>query len=474
MPTPSISNVDPEEWFRARRRQLLTGAGTTAATGVSGCLGEQTGGDVREQTGGEQRDSPTTGHDHGGDHLGASTPVDRIDVRRLSGSRREGDTVYYHPEEPGPYPDGEAALDDVPPGGTFVLGHASYDVATEGRLVREEPINVRGTGWQRDNSDDTPVYRGAVFTNTGDDVIDEPVIDCDTEGGSSAAWALQNTFRDFAVIHEGPSSPAVRLRNYVFNTMADCGVECEGKGAKGVSFEEGGFFTRMHRCQVSSATDVSVHVSGVGYAHEFYSNHIRTTEPDARAALQTERQRTIVVGGEYYGDSTVPAIRFYNPGTQGSESGGLVMEPGFEHAARVEIDGKAPFDNVQLYHTKIAPHRMEDDVAAVTFGRTNNSMLINPVVYANRGKLARWSENARNCGIIAPAETLRGVTYTDEGARNPYVSISGSATPEQLADLPTGVPTTVEYATGQGAPVLNDGDQWYSLVSARSAFAPGE
>jgi hypothetical protein len=445
---------------------LIGGATTTATVAGAGCseLDSRRANDPPDQ-----RETAAGGHDHAGDYLGESDPVERIDVGRLNGSRRVGDTVYYHPDERGPYADGQAAFDDVPPGGTFVLGHGAYDVASEGRLVRSTAINIRGQGWRRDNAKDTPVYRGSVFVNTGGDVVDEPVIDCTASDGT----ALQNTIRDVGVIHEGPSSPALRIRNFVFNTIADCGVECTGTGAKGVSFEEGGYFTRMHRCQVSQATDVCVHISGVGYAHELYSNHIRTHQASARAALQTERQRTIVVGGEYgvRNEEGPPAIRYYNPGTDGIQYGGLVVEPGFEHDSRIEIDGRAPFNDVQIVHTKL-PTGHDPDRPTVIFGNTDNSKLLFPVVKRS-GYLAHWSEQARNCGIVADARTLTHQELTDDGATNPYVSVRGSATPDQLADIQTTVPTYVEYGTEPGAPVLSDGDGWYSLASARQAYDPG-
>jgi hypothetical protein len=463
----NIAAVDPEQYFATRRRQILHSAGIASAGSVAGCSGPSGGGqNDGEPSAPRQQADEASAHDHAGDHLGESAPVERLDVARLSGSRREGDTVYYHPEDRGPYADGQAALADVPPGGTFVLGHGRYDVATEGRLVRERPINLRGLGWHRDPASygtDTQ-YRGSVVVNTGDDVIDEPAIDCDapdpgTEENADVSPAKQNTIRDLAVLHDGPNSAALRMRNFIFNTVADCGISCRNTGAKGVHFDESAFFTRMERCQVTAATDICVHVDGGGYAHEFYSNHVRTHNPDARAVLQTERQRTIIVGGEYgmRNEDGPPAIRFFSPAGNGVQSGGLVLEPGLEHDSRIEIDGRAPFDDVQLYHVKLPAHH--NDEPTVTFGLTNNSKLIHPVIQ-RKGHFVKWTERSDNCGVITDGATLRQCTYTDEGAENPWIRVTGGATDEQLREIPTGVPTTVDYNVESAAPLIHDDAGW--------------
>jgi hypothetical protein len=438
-----------DDWFRTRRRRLVSAAlgGTTG--GLAGCSAAES-----DPTATREQHEPTA-HDHANDHLGESDPVDRIDVARISGSRREGDVVYYDPDDRGPYSDGQAAFDDVPPAGTFVLGHGIYDVATEGRLVREDPINIRGVGW-RVRSGEPLRYYGSVFANAGEDVVDEPVIDCSTDDR-----ARQSTFHNFAVVHEGPTSPGIRIRNFIFNTITDCGVECQRNGAKGISFEEGGYFTRMHRTQVSHATDICVHVSGKGYAHEFYSNHVRTHVEDARACLQTEQQRTIVVGGEYATrtEGGPPAIRFYNP-ESGAIAGGLVMEPGLEVNARIEIDGESEFNDVQLYHLKLPRYKNLGDTPVVTFGRTRNSKLVYPLLWSNQAHVARFSEHSRNCGVITDVDTLTYLDYTNEGATKPYISANGTATRDQLRAMPTGVPTTVEYLHPEAAPATHDGSEW--------------
>jgi hypothetical protein len=112
MSSESPTAVDPEAWFQTRRRELLGGAGATATAATAGCGDaappRSTDAPVRERAV-QQRDREAT--DHGGDYLGESTPVARIDVEELSGNRRDGTTVYYHPDEPGPYSDLEEAVD---------------------------------------------------------------------------------------------------------------------------------------------------------------------------------------------------------------------------------------------------------------------------------------------------------------------------------------------------------------------------
>jgi hypothetical protein len=440
-----------------------------------------------------------SGNDHAGDHLGESSPVERIDVARIGGSRREGDVVYYHPGQRGPYADGQAALADVPPGGTFVLGHAEYDVATEGRIVRERPISVLGTGWHRppDAYGADARYEGAVVVNTGEDTLDAPAIDVDApdpgnEANADVSPAKQNVVRDIAVMHEGHSTPAIRFRNAIFTTLADCGVECRSSGAKGVVFDGRGFFSRMHRCQVSSATDLCVQVTGGGYAHEFYSNHIRTNVDGARAAFQTECDRTIVVGGECAarGSDTAVAIRFHNSGNSLTLYGGLVIQPGIEHTTvGIEIGGEnRGYHQVYMHDVGLPLNDMD---VGVRFGNTRGSKLVNPkpmsIAKDGRGDIVEWTAEAENCGVVTDAAAMTpgtfvdqgtragpitGETHTNHGSRNPYVRIAGSASREQLAAVPTGVPTTVDYVTSEGAPAYHDGTDWYSLREAGKRFSP--
>jgi len=68
---------------------------------------------------------------------------------------------------------------------------------------------------------------------------------------------------------------------------------------------------------------------------------------------------------------------------------------------------------------------------------------------------------------------IRGQRYTEEGSRNPTVIVN-TATPEDLAVMPTGVPTSVPDGTDTGAPLVHDGEQWYSFVDVLSPYSPGE
>jgi hypothetical protein len=270
----------------------------------------------------------------------------------------------------------------------------------------------------------------------------------------------------------------------------------------------------MYRCQVSNATDISVHVTGSGYAHEFYSNHIRTNVEDATAAFQTECNRTIVVGGEIASRPTETpphAIRFYNPGP-GPAWGGYVYEPGMEGGSGIEIDGAEDSNGFNMVHLENVGHTMSTDEGGgleylVRFGNTRGSKLVDPapmglfweeeesVLDKPLGDLVRWSAEAEDCGVVADAAALtlpkaRGTSdqfdgydgsefgpvtghrYTDEGSRNPYVIVDSAVTPEQLAVMPTGVPTYVPFGTDTGAPLVHDGEEWYSFADALSPYSP--
>jgi hypothetical protein len=451
MPENPATSIDPDEWFETRRRQLIASAGTAGPVGVAGCLG---GGN----------DAGTVADRHTTDRSGGG--ADRKESGRI------GDAVFYRPDDDGPYPDGQAALDDVPPGGTFIIGQGTWDVAEEGRLVADRSISIFGSGvWKKgDTFGDDSELRGTVIRNTGDDPVDKPAVAFSGPGFTDAdrPERMNGRLRNLGVMHEGPSSPAVWIDEAIRTHIADCWVTCRNAAPTGIKYgaqagtpdESRAFFSRAARNTVQSATDIGVHVTGPGYAHEFYSNHI-ATGVDGATAFQTQRQRTILVGGECAatGENGV-AVKFYNPGTGGQQYGGFVIEPGIEHTERpIVIDGKSPFNDVQLYHIKMS---LRGDVPAVTFGASDNSKLFYPVVKRHHsGPLVRWSDRSLNCGVLTDGRTIaNGAEFVNDGAMNPYVSVTGSVTNNMVEQLPTGVPMAVEYHEETGGPAFYDGEVW--------------
>jgi hypothetical protein len=369
--------------------------------------------------------------------------------------------VYYDPDNPGPFEDGQDALSNVPDGGTFWLATGTYDVSTEGALTLDRPVHVRGSGegWsrltERSDGDRTLTPLGTVIDNGN---RDSPAIEF---VGSAPERTLNGaSIRGLTVEHGGESSPAVRFKDTINTTVADTRVTCGSKAPTGIKYEGRGFFANVTRSVVTAFTDIGIHVAGSGYAHEFYSVWCASGRPDA-TALQTERHRTIVVGGEFacLGDNGT-AIRFYNPGNS-PRYGGFVVEPGIEHTHNpVDIDGEGAFENVQLYHLLMPSQNA--DTTAVRFGNAKNCKLINPIIQdAKRGAhLAHWSGDAEHCGIVSDAGTLTGCTVSDDGARNPYVSVTGATDDMAMEQLPTSVPITVEYNTDAGSPLFHDGQGW--------------
>jgi hypothetical protein len=464
------SDQSVDAWLATTRRRVLASGATGAGGATAGCVSQDS---VEEST---------------------ASPLEQTNQPN-EGGRRDG-VVRYSPNARGPYPDLEAAVEDVPKGGLLLLGRGRYDVASEGRIVRrDKQIFVRGTGYFRGSGAE---YGGTVLDNTGDP-IDEPVI----ELARSDGWRQHSSIGHLGILHEG-NAPGIRIANFIRSHVHDCGVECRGEAPFGVKYEGSAFFARMYRTQVSNATDISVHVASSGYATEFYSNHISTSIEDARAAFQTETDRTVLVGGECATstESETPAIRYY--GTEGPPTqGGFVVKPGVESSGGIEIDGEDEgfgFNKVHLYSIGITPNA-ENFRYGVRFGRTRGSMLIDPEPYGfswenareelqrGRGDLVKWSPQAQDCGVVADASALTvpeaadggtkrgpltGESYTDEGAQNPHVMVRGAVEPKQLSHFPTGVPTYVPYSTDTGAPLVHDGDGWFSLAAARSPYTPPE
>jgi hypothetical protein len=424
-----------EKRVRLDRRHLLS---TTAGVGAgaAGCLGQ-------ERQPGDTAISPDVGPSQ------QQTPGEVP-----SSSGRVGDAVFYDPDgDGGPYADGQEALEDVPSGGTFYLGHGTWDVAEEGRLLIEKTVHIQGMG--RASAREDP--QGTQIVNTGSDAIDEPAVEFN---GTNLQTEEQNpriygSLRNVSVRHHG-DAPAVLLRRAIKTTITDCSVDCEGKAPKGLKYETWGFFSRALRNTVVGATEICTQVSGVGYAHEFYSNHFATGTDEA-VAFQTERHRSILIGGECAatGEDGI-GIRFYNPSST-PIYGGVVVEPGIEHTEHpVVIDGDSPVENIQIYGSLLDVGT--DEGAAVRFGNAKNCKLIYPVL--RNGKVAHWTDQCQDCGVLTDVGTLAGATYTDEGAVRPFVSVRGTSDNSLLGVLPTGVPTFVEYNEEAGAPVVHDGDRW--------------
>jgi hypothetical protein len=441
----------------SRRDVLATGATSSTVAGVAGCLsGDGTGSSPTPQT------------------VGATDGAAPGQTATSESSGRIGDSVFYDPDGSGPYEDGQAALDAVPPGGTFVIGHGTWDVAEEGRLVVDEGINVVGAGWTKAPFEFGPdaTRSGTIIDNTGDDVVDKPPVEFKPADPENPR--LHNpSLREVSVMHAGETSPAVRVEA-LRTLIADNYVSCTNTAPVGISYEKMGFFARALRNQVGGFNDVGIRVAGVGYAHEFYSNHVATNNEGATAAIDIQRHRAIVVGGEYAMPNVdgAAAIRFSNP-DGGRISGGYVVEPGIEHTD-IGIDiapEMGQVDNVQVYHCMQAV--LHEKTAFVRFGNTTNSKVIFPVIRTN-GEIAQWSRNANHCGVVTDADNLAGCTITDDGATNPWIQVTGAATDSSIDDFPTGVPIAVDYAVDENAPAFHDGDSWYSLAGAAQQYAPGE
>jgi hypothetical protein len=459
----------------ATRRRLIGTAATTG--GLAGCL------DSNAKTGQEvntadpaQRSGPE--HDHSGDYLGESQPVERIDVNRLDGSTRFGDTVYYDPDERGPYADLTAAIADVPRGGTLQLGHGVYDVAEEGRLVIDHEMNVRGVGWTRLNrwnhrTDGQNTF-GTVIKNVKnpkdsigqsrewrEPAIQAPAVEINVD--SHEGNGRHVVLRDLAVRSPTPETPIVLVSNTIRTLIADCLIHggIQQRASAGIQYIGSSFFAHAYRNVINGTGNYGIQVLGGGYGYAFHDNHVRCEGNDDgdAVALETTRHRTIVQGGEYTGQI---GLRFRAPSSK--QLGGYVVEPGFE-SNDVAIDigggGGAPFENVQIYHTKLS--MAEDHVAkGVRFGNTTGSKYIYPIVWQRGEKrpLVEWTGQSRNCGVIADPNTLGKVTYSDDGATSPYVHVRGSATRDDLSEIPTGVPTSLDYLEGEGAPATHDGTAW--------------
>jgi hypothetical protein len=380
-----------------------------------------------------------------------------------------GDAVFYDPDGDGPYADGRTALEDVPPGGTFVIGHGTWDVAEEGRLLIEKTVNVRGMGWT--SSKEEPV--GTRIVNTGDTAVDEPAVEFrGPEDIAENNPRILGSIREINVVHEG-SAPAVRCVRAIRTHIADCKIECRRQAPIGIEYDTWGFFATANRNVVTGARDICVNVGGGGYAHEFYSNHF-ATNVDGAIAFQTEQMRTILVGGECASTGeNGTAIRFQGPyqGPYRGLTGGYVVEPGIEATAYdIDIGGthgdhdSGLVRDVQLYHVTLNPQEL-----GVRFGNAENCHLIRPNIAEWVGRAGTdsvlWTEQSADCGVVATPGAMKRMHYSNDGGENPYIHVSGALSKEELDQMSVGVPTTVGYAPDYDSPVFHNGEEWKRVAT---------
>jgi hypothetical protein len=429
---PSRNGID--------RRRLLSTLGATGSGAIAGCV--------------DGADEPSEAEPVGTTRTSATaTPKPRS---------RVGDEVFYDPDGDDKYSDGQAALADVPVGGTLVIGNGTWDVAEEGRLVVNHSVNIRGMGWPSRKE----TAGGTRIVNDGDDAIDKPAVEFQGPLDlSETNPRILGSLRELLVSHTG-DAPAVRFKRAIRTTIADCDIRCRGQAPTGILYDHWGFFARALRNRVIGATDIAVHVAGNGYAHEFYSNHFASSGPGS-IAFQTQRHRTILMGGECASTAEDGVgIRFKGP-----IRGGYVVEPGIENTdIGIDVGGNrgervsGPVEDVQLYHVGLTREKV-----GAHFGNATGCRLIRPVPYdwgerEREGEasfdLVEWSQHADDCGVVASASSLEGETYEDHGAKDPFVLIESSASDERLNALPTGVPTVVGYGRDAGVPIIHDGSEW--------------
>jgi hypothetical protein len=382
-------------------------------------------------------------------------------------SGRSGSTVYYDPANRGPYSDGQDALSDVPAGGTFALAEGTYEVGTEGRLLIDRPVHIVGASEKASRQivrNDGGRQLNTFGTRIKNRSVDKPTIEYRAGESNHIEGVLLRGIR----VSSNTDAPVVRFYNTIKSGIVDSAISGGSQAPKGVVYDGGSFFARMFRSTVTAFTDVGIHVRGTGYDHEFIQVHCASGRPEC-TALQTERHRTIVMGGEFAATAeTGTAIRFYNPESGGTRYGGLVFEPGIEHTARcIDVDGEGPFDGVQVYGSLLSLWAQESEEyqgggSGIHFGNARNCKLIYPVTNSD-GNLARWTKRSRNCGVITDAKTASQVSLVNDGAATPWASVAGAADAVQMENMPTSVPLTVEFNRDSNSPVYYDGSEWRQL-----------
>lgn len=382
-------------------------------------------------------------------------------------SGRFGDTVYYSTQDSGPYTDGADAYEDVPPGGTLLLGDGNYDAATEGRLVSTVPKNIRGLGWGYDADNG---YSGTVLVNTGEDSIDAPMIDFDgTETGASNDFISGPTVRDLFIQHDSPSAAAVHYNDAPHSVTENVRISGGATAKHCLHYENDSFlgYAQSVRAQDSDGQAVLVDSPG-GYGYTFDTCFFRS---DNDAGLEARLQNIVTIGGQFTGDV---GLRLSQQSDR-RMSNSYIISPTFEacQTTSLEFDDLTPTDNLATLNNHVlSPRFITKPDYHIQFIDSADSVVHNPYFEQPATVVdVRWGGDSVRDGIIGTKASIPDGIEVD-GGFEPWMTFNQPMKNALVDTIPTDPDLNVSvcYNPVAGGPVWHDGADWY--VASGSTFTP--
>jgi hypothetical protein len=437
---------------RSRRRDVLKAIGAVGAGGLAGAAGmEAATGDARAGT----QQAGTIGT--------SSSPVDieaedittdtvTTDALNNGVSGRVGDTVYFDPDDTGPYTDAQDALDDAPAGGALLLAAKEIDVAQQGTLSTTRGVSIRGTGHYGTSSG---ASEGTFLVNTGSDTVDSPVIEIAPSGRES--WA---TVRNLRVRHQGDTTAAIRFDNMTRAVARDVSVSCQDQGDRGIAWDGDSFHSFAVNVVAQGATTAGLDYQGSGSDNYFI--RCKTNCTGTTGAVGARLGKTAyIIAGQHEGDAA--AIQFDNQ-TGSDQIQGGVYQPVIEASTpAIDVTGGNDWEGLHLVEPYVAPTTGVD--TAVRFDRADNSILHFPTVNGSSSTLVEFTSNANRCGVVGTHGALAGSGFTNNGTQ------SWLQVPQLINEFPITQLPTDTYVSVAGNASKNGSPTWYDLGNAEWNYA---
>lgn len=407
--------------------------------------------------------------------IGQETPVEAVSADGLNSDRsaRIGDLVYFDADSPGPYADGQDALSSVPAGSVLQLSAATYDVASQGRLVTDNGPWIRGLGGTRTGVG-AGDWDGTRVRNLNGPV--EPVIEY-TGANIDSDVKVSDLY-----LFQSKAAPTMQITGVVRTTLDNLEIQCGGNPGVLVDGASSEFF-RMVDTHIQRHSSYGVKIESAGWGYQLNNCLINT--PNAAPAFWTTDGAFVLINGgqvEANGDGASVLVFDNNSGNPANQ-GGIISTTAETTATNVTFadigsqpDGTASanqwenlvFSNCYAIPSKWSPvYRFNNAANCLVNGHT-------APVSGFTGEIAEWTANSNNCGLILSPLTLSGQSITvDANANNPFIKVRGATDNNVISGFPTdsNISIHVDYSIDENSSVVWDGTDWYN-VRTNSTFVP--
>jgi hypothetical protein len=363
-----------------------------------------------------------------------------------------------------------AKINQTPKGGTLFLTEGSFDIPSNGRIISNKGVIITGSGWYRDNNGN---LHGTVLDNTGDNSLDEPLIEID------APFATQDVggiISNLAVKSDSASSAGVKVSNLTHTKIKNIIVDGRQSLSQGIKFEGRSFFGRVLNSQIRATVDKGIYIEdGPGFEYRILNTQITMGNAnDSAVCIDTERIGTWIVGGQQDVGSSVfdgVGIRFNKTSdSRDGRSGGVIQTVHESSPTGIEVtaSGSAEFDSIEITRPLFNLKRVE---TGVRLGRTTSSVVNRPMDLQNGGDgdMVEFGSGSRGCTYVVDRSSYsKGVVNNQ--ATKPLMLVPWQASNGLIENLPTTTPISVAYSSSSNSPIFFDGTNWNEV--SHTEFTP--